>query len=307
MLIFAPTVALIFGCDGQHSLPPAPTAPPEPTPRVDIRTTSFPADWLVERLAGELAHRENILPQGEDAPFWQPSGEQVAGLAAADLIVVNGAGFEGWLKTATLPEATLVDSASSTALIELEGQTHSHGKTGDHSHADIDPHTWSDPLGYAQQAAVVHEALVRVMPQQEATLDANLARLTEQLQGLHTALEAALAPGTEVPLSSSHPSFNYLARRYTLDLTSFDFDPEDIPDTEAIAAWSSWAQGQASPVLLWEAPPTDAVKASFPVNTRHIWVDPLEQPREDEYDYLSQAQGNVDTFRALFSGQGSQP
>ena len=260
----------------------------------------------VEQLAGELAHRENILPPGEDAPFWQPSGAQVAGLAAADLIVVNGAGFEGWLKTATLPEAKLVDSASSIELIELESQTHSHGKAGDHSHAGIDPHTWSDPLGYAQQAAVVHEALVGIMPDQEAALDANLARLTEQLQELHTALGAALAPGAEIPLSSSHPSFNYLARRYDLDLTSFDFDPGEIPGTEAMAGWSSWAQGRTSPVLLWEAPPTDAVKASFPDGTRHIWVDPLEQPQADRYDYLAQAQGNVSTLSALFSGQEAQ-
>ena len=59
-------------------------------------------------------------------------------------------------------------------------------------------------------------------------------------------------------------------------------------------------------MLLWEAPPTDAVKGSFPASTRHIWIDPLEQPREDGYDYLKQAQVNVATFQALFSEQDAQ-
>ncbi|MEN0065783.1 MAG: metal ABC transporter substrate-binding protein [Myxococcota bacterium] len=305
MLGISLILSLVIGCGGQPAPSPEPLEEPEPASRIEIRTASFPADWLVDRLAGDLALRENILPPGEDAPFWQPSGEQVAALAAADLIVVNGAGFEGWLKTATLPEAKVIESASLTELIELKGKTHSHGKAGEHSHASIDPHTWSDPLGYAQQAGVVHEALVRVMPEHEAVLDTNLGRVTEDLQALHNELEAALAPSAGVPLSASHPAFNYLARRYTLDLTSFDFDPEEVPNAKAVAAWSSWADGKPSPILLWEGPPTDAVKGAFPASTRHIWVDPLEQPREGRYDYLVQARGNVDTFRKLFSGQHS--
>jgi zinc transport system substrate-binding protein len=144
------------------------------------------------------------------------------------------------------------------------------------------------------------------MPEHKEFLDTNLARLDGDLQALDRQLRAALEPAAGVPLSASHPAFNYLARRYSLNLVSFDFDPEEVPTREAVAAWSSWAEGRDAAVLLWEGPPTDAVKSSFPESTRHIWLDPLEQPRDGRYDYLAQARANVVVLEALFSGQGSR-
>ena len=297
---------LLTACGGESASPPDAHSPstataPVPASVVTVSTTSFPADWLVQRIAGDSVQRTNVLPAGEDAPFWQPSGEVVSEVAKSTLIVTNGAGFEGWLATATLPEDIVVDSCEGISLLTVKGQTHSHGKAGEHSHAGTDPHTWSDPLTFADQARNVHRALSSAAPSKAAMLDRNLGQLDTELRNLHAGYTEALAPAAGVKLSASHPAFSYLARRYALDLTSFDFDPEEPPSEEALAAFSEWAGDQAAPILLWEASPSEEVKAAFPAGTRHTYIDPLEQPGPSgSYDYLTQAQANVAVFKELF-------
>ena len=296
---------ILASCGGEpaapSNTPASPTTRPVPVDKVTVTTTSFPAAWLVQRIAGDVVEHSNVLPVGEDAPFWQPTGDVVAAVATSNLIVTNGAGFERWLATATLPEGIVVDSSEGVPLITVKSQTHSHGKGGEHSHAGTDPHTWSDPLTFGDQARNVHRALSNAAPSSAAVLDRNLGALDTELRNLHAAYTEALLPAAGVKLSASHPAFNYLARRYALDLTSFDFDPEEVPSPEALAEFSAWAGEQRAPILLWEGTPTEEVKAAFPAGTRHIFVDPLEQPGPTgSYDYLAQAKANVTVFKELF-------
>ncbi|MDP7110358.1 MAG: metal ABC transporter substrate-binding protein, partial [Myxococcota bacterium] len=90
--------------------------------RLAVYTSCFPVSFLAERVAGDRATVTLILPAGEDPPDWNPPGDTIAAMQRADLIVINGAGFEGWLGTTTLPESKLVDTTASLGdrLIELE-------------------------------------------------------------------------------------------------------------------------------------------------------------------------------------------
>jgi zinc transport system substrate-binding protein len=269
-------------------------APEKPSAPLSVVTTSWPADWLVHRLGGPDVTTRQLTPPGEDPPAWQPSPEVIAGLGAADLIVANGAGFEAWMDRSALPESKVVRTARKVETVTLPGVTHRHGSAGEHTHAGVDPHTWSDPAAYAQQAAEVQAALTRLRPERAGDVDQRAAALAADLNALHQALREAARPLTDRPLSASHPAFNYLARATGLKIQSFDFDPEEVPAPESLAAWARWAADQDPPVLLWEAQPTPAVQASFPAKTQHVYLDPLEAPPEGgRYDYLLQARENA--------------
>lgn len=287
---------LLVGC----SAPPP--APPTPT-RLAVVTTSFPADWLVQRLADGLVDRRNVNPPGEDPGHWQPSGDVVAAAASADLIVANGAGFEAWMATATLPASRVVGSADGVEPITIKGSTHSHGKAGEHSHAGLDPHTWTDPVGYAQQAAVVAARLTAADPGHAADYAAALASLQADLEALDGRLQVALAPARTAAIATNHPAFNYLARRYGLTLSNYDFDPEAAPGAEALAAFEGWRAGRAV-TLWWEEEPSQSARAAFDPAVRHVLVDPLEGPGEGGYDYLDQARANIARFEAWLKPEG---
>lgn len=306
-------VALFVGlpaCTGETG--PSTSTPAAPAPRtgpIDVRVASFPAEWLVQRVGGAAVKVDNVLPTGEDPPFWAPPGDVVAAVQSAELIVANGAGFEKWMETATLPDDRVVDSAAAVDLIRIEAQTHSHGKGGEHSHAGIDPHTWSDPMAYGQQAVAVHAALVAARPSEKATFDSQLATLQRDLEALDRELKDILTRAKGTRFAANHPAYNYLARRYDLDIRSFDFDPEEVPSAADRQAFVDWSAGVDRPHhLLWESAPTDEVRRAFPAGTLHIYIDPLEQPPEGgTYDYLAQARKNVTTFQALFGKAAAAP
>jgi zinc transport system substrate-binding protein len=294
------SLAILLACTGAEKG----ATPPEERVgmRLHVQTTCFPVDWLVARIGGERIDRVNALPPGEDPPHWQPSGETIAELSRADLIVVNGAGFEKWMLTATLPLTRVVDTSKGLDLIETESSTHSHGVKGKHSHSGTDPHTWSDPLTYVAQARTVYEALVAADPANATHYEANLQALVQDLEALDADYRLALASGKGVRMASNHPAYAYLARRYGLEIHPFGLDPEQAPEQEEVDEILALTQAPNPAVLLWEATPLPDVKAAFPERVLHIVIDPLEQPPDGGvYDYLAQARTNIATFEKLFA------
>ena len=270
------------------STPPGPPASDGP---LSVVALSHPAGWLAEQIGGTHVEVSVLPPSNADPATWQPTGAQVAGLPEADLIVSNGAGFEAWTKTATLPTGKLVETARNVDTIEVEGPTHSHGKQGEHSHEGIDPHTWADPAVYATQAAAVHAALVKVDPSHDATYDANLTKTQQVLEQVGQALDRSLAGLKGQPMAANHPAYTYLDRRAGLTLPSLHLDPAEVPDVTTITEIQErFPEGL---LLWWEAEPTEAVRAAFPDTVTHVVVDPLERPAGETYDYAAQARANA--------------
>ncbi len=293
-------LTFLLACSGSPE--PTRTAPPpdqliEASAPILVRTTDWPSQFLVERIGGPLVLAECVLPEGEDPASWSPSGDLVAGLAEADLIVTNGAGYSAWMATASLPSQRVVEAARGVELIELQGQTHSHGREGEHSHAGADPHTWSDPTGYVAQALVVRDALVAARPHQAMSFQKNAGELERKLNALDAQLKAATADLHQVQLAASHPAFNYLARRYDLKITSFDLDPSTAPSAEQVEDLQRWQDHrEGAGILLWESAPSEAAVAALP-SFRHVVLDPLEAGMP--YDYLAQASQNAQILANL--------
>lgn len=265
-----------------------------------VETLSFPASYLVQRLAGELVKEHCVLPTGEDPVSWNPSPDEIARVQKADLIVGNGAGFEGWVQTASLPTSKLILSADDLNLIHGEGKTHSHGKGGDHSHGEIDPHTWASPEIYKQQARVIHDALTQKLPSKKEDLAKNLKALEQDLEALDQEYKKVFEGLKTVPFAANHPSYTYLAREYKLSIQSFDFDPEMEMklEGEGLVAFDTWREKTGASVLFWESEPNQSAKDSFSEEILHIYIDPLEQPA-GKYDYLSQAKANIKRFQSI--------
>ena len=274
------------------------------TRRPVVYTSCFPVHWLTERVAGEHADVTLILPAGEDPPEWTPPADIISSMQQADLIVINGAGFEGWLGTTTLPETKLVDTTAGVKdrFIEIEATTHSHGRDGEHSHAGTDPHTWSDPLLALAQAEAIQAALARTDPDHAQAYRASMDALATELRALDGAYEMAAKGYGGESLATSHPAFNYLAKRYGLTLIDFGFEPDVVPDDESVHGLERAVKDHGVERMLWEAQPTDEVRTRVEgVGVEALFFDPLEQPQGDAaYDYLAQARANVDRLKTMF-------
>jgi len=294
-------VMLGAGCGGTPS--PEPNEQTEvaaPGGPLEVRTASFPVDWLTERIAGDMVSRQRLLPLGEDAAKWQPSGSLVAGLSEVDLIVANGAGLEVWMNTASLPQSRVLYTADGVELIELGVSTHSHGG-GEHSHAQIDPHTWLDPMVLAHQAEAIRTSLIIADPSHAQSYASAYTVLEEELASLDRDMAEVLGGLKSSKVATHHAGYNYLARRYGLTLRVFDLDANTVPSKAEVDALSAWGGPDSAPPVIWREPPSDQVVGAFPKSVQHLVIDALDQPVDGSYDYLAQARANLEVFK-LFVG-----
>jgi zinc transport system substrate-binding protein len=247
--------ALVGGCE--RTAPPLQQATAiEPV----VMTATYPMAWVCEQLLGGAVPVVMPVGPGEDPAHWRPSAEALTRYQNAAVVVLNGAGFEGWAETASLPASRTVDSSAGLpeGFIVREGVTHSHGTAGEHSHEGVDGHTWLDPVILTYQAGRVRDGLVRAFPEHALSITSNFDALSKRLAALdaeHRELGERLEG---VVVVTSHPAYGYLARRYGWDVRELDLDPAQ-PFTLGVGQEVGESVDGAGPrrAMLWESQPTD--------------------------------------------------
>ncbi|MEE9391494.1 MAG: metal ABC transporter substrate-binding protein [Planctomycetota bacterium] len=263
--ILAITLAAMAACGDE---PKSGSSNKQTLDRLVVATTFYPTTYFAERILGDLGEVKCPVPADADPIFWKPRDEDIATFVAADLIILNGAEFEKWVASASLPESRVVNSAqeleSEFLNFESGATTHSHGPQGEHSHEGLDGHTWLDPLNAKRQAQAITKAMVRLLPQNKATLEANARALNQDLDTLDKNLRNLVAEIDKLPaIFASHPAYNYLAKRYKLPIINLDLDPESIPSDSAIQSIAQKAKSQSIRAIIWESQPTPEVAAAF--------------------------------------------
>lgn len=303
-------VALVVGLTGCERAPEASTNQTTQTdgpPRVYV--TFHPTEYWTQRIAGDLVEVVNPLPADADPATWQPGDDVLRRYQAARLIIVNGAEFEDWLVTATLPEARVINTAAgfSEQFLTIEAaHTHSHGDAGEHTHEGVDGHTWLDPQNAITQAAAIRDALVAAFPDDATTLEANYAALKADLENLHQRLERVSERIGDTQLIANHPAWNYLAARYDWNLETFYLEPDDETDPDEIAKLAAFLADHPAEILLWESQPAPAIEQRFRerfdleplVYAPGEALDPAQRAAGD--NFLTIMNANVDRLEQAF-------
>jgi zinc/manganese transport system substrate-binding protein len=177
-----------------------------------VVTTSILGD-VVENLVGDAAEVEVIMPPNADPHDFQASARQAAALREADLVVVNGAGFEAGLEDAI--DGAVDDGATVFAAVD-HVDTLPAGEHADEGEG-VDPHFFTDPARMAAAAEALADALADNVPgfDDQAFRDRAGAYL-DQLRALDAEVEATLAPvpAADRKLVTNHDVFAYFADRY---------------------------------------------------------------------------------------------
>lgn len=232
-----------------------------PQPSADTRllvyAVNYPLTYFASRIGGDQVRVSLPVPQGEDPAHWQPAPEQIIEYQQADVILLNGADYADWVKTASLPNNRVVDTSRGflDRLIALDDPTHSHGPAGTHSHGEFASHTWLDPALAVEQARGVLDALITYRPEYETEFRSHFAGLERDLQTLDQELTSAFQALEQTPVLFSHPVYQYLARRYAPEARSLDWEPDIVLDAQALEALAAVRADYPAGVLIWEREP----------------------------------------------------
>jgi len=229
---------------------PAEQAGPSGPPTVHV--VNYPLKYFAERIGGEEVRV--VFPEIEGDPaFWKPDGDAIAAIQGADLILLNGAGYAGWVRHASLPETrcVLTSEAFAKDFIKIEGAgTHAHGPAGVHAHGGIAFTTWLDPTQAIAQADAIRAALLRRWP--GGGFEGRFAALRADLLDLARRLQAVVPRGPGV---ASHPVYQYLARRYGMSLRSVHWEPDEAPGADGWAELKAILKEHPARWMLWEGEP----------------------------------------------------
>ncbi len=181
-----------------------------------VATTSIVAD-VVRQIGGELIDVEILLPEGADPHSFDPSPQDIALVADADIIFANGAGLEAFI-------THLLESAGAEdRVVEVsEGITLlSHPKADEQEQAEHagDPHTWTDPNNVMIWVENIESALTSADPNNQEKYAAGAASYTSELEEIDLWIheEIAKIPVENRKIVTDHRLLGYYVEEYELE------------------------------------------------------------------------------------------
>jgi zinc transport system substrate-binding protein len=226
-----------------------------------VYVTNYPLKYFSERIAAGSADVRFPMSTDGDPAHWEPAADIISQYQSADLILINGANYEGWLASATLPEGKIVDTSAAfrDEYIQVDDAiTHSHGPEGEHSHAGTAFTTWLDFQQAEQQVTAIQEALTKLNPDRGEDFRKNADALRADLKQLDESMTAVAEMLADRPLVVSHPVYQYWTRRYKLKVESVHWEPDVVPSEEAMNALTEMLKNHPAQVMIWEGAPEQA-------------------------------------------------
>ena len=144
---------------------------------------------------------------------------QVKAAAAAELIVISGAGLEEFMEDILSGKAT-IDASNGIVLSEATTvHEHEHGHEHEHEHDhEEDPHIWLSPANARIMAENICEGLCSQYPACSGIFRQNLTALIADLDALEAYGQAQLATLSGRDLVTFHDGFGYFADAFGLQI-----------------------------------------------------------------------------------------
>jgi len=199
---------------------------------------------LVANVGGPDVDVHALVGRDADAHVYQPAPADVKRVAQADLVVVNGLHYEGWL-------TRLVQSAGFKGPVLVC----SDGLTPRRMGADPDPHAWQDLASARHYVARIRDALVQARPAQADVLRRRAADYTAQLDALDRQVRADFAalPADRRRVVTSHDAFGYFAAAYGIEfLAAQRWNTDSEPSAADVARLIRQIRAQRAAALFVE-------------------------------------------------------
>jgi ABC-type Zn uptake system ZnuABC Zn-binding protein ZnuA len=178
---------------------------------------------VVAQVGGAAIELTTLMGPGQDPHSYQPTPQQMATVAQAHVVFLNGWDLEEALAQDLQEIAGQVPVAAVSAGIEplLFGEHEaSHGGQDTGAHAGADPHVWFDVHNVEQWVENVQQALSALDPDNAAAYAENAAAYRASLDELDQYARGQLAslPAERRYLVTNHDSLGYLAHAYDLQV-----------------------------------------------------------------------------------------
>ena len=257
---------------------------------------------MVEEVVGDLADVTTIVGPDADAHVYQPSVADAKAVAEADIIFVNGLGFETWSDTLISEsgtEATVHVATDGITPVEVEGE--------------IDPHAWNSLSNGVIYVTNVADTMKEAMPEHADQISANADAYIAELEALDAETKAKLAelPADRRTVVTAHDAFGYLADAYGMNfLAPVGIDTEAEPSAQELAVLIDQLKSQGAAALFVENITSPALVQQISDETGieiggRLFSDALSERGGPATSYLAMFQHNLGTLLNALSQEAA--
>lgn len=194
-----------------------------------VASASIFAD-MAENISGGMVDVKMIVPIGGDPHIYEPTPGDAQLITNADLILVNGLTFEGWMSELIENSGTKAKVVTITkGLKPIESDKYQNS---------TDPHAWMDASLGQIYLKNIKDALIELDPDNVDIYTFNYDLYSQQLTDLDISIQQQIETIPEIQriLITSHDAFRYYGKRYGIVV-------------EAILGTSTDAEAQTSDII----------------------------------------------------------
>ena len=248
---------------------------------------------MVQQVVGEHADVTTIVGPDADAHVYQPSVADARAVADADVIFVNGLGFETWSETLIAEsgtDASVHVATQGVKIVKVDGET--------------DPHAWnslSNGVVYVNNIAAV---LSNKIPEKADVIETNRATYANTLMALDTSTKTKLSqlPAEKRTVVTAHDAFGYLADAYDMTfLAPVGIDTDAEPSAQELAVLIDQLKADGAAALFVENITSPALVQQIADETGltiggRLFSDALSERGGPATSYLAMFEHNLNTL-----------
>lgn len=182
--------------------------------KIRVVASFYPLYEFASRVAGDRAEVSSLVPAGVEPHDWEPTSEDVLMGRSADILVINGAGFERWVDDM---KAKVV--ANTSEGIKFDYEEEKKDGDGEHGHEGsnrVNPHIWLNPMLAKHQLNKIRNVTVSADPANADYYNENADRFAAELDSLDAFIKSELANCEKSDFIAFHDAFVHFSERYAL-------------------------------------------------------------------------------------------
>ena len=220
-----------------------------------------------------------LVPSGVEPHDWEPIIKDLQLIQQADVIIINGIGFENWIDNidSVNSDVKVVDTSIGISILES------------------DPHIWLNPVMAQKQVENIVDSLSKVDPLNEKYYKQNGISYIKKLEELDNKISYELS-SCKKDFIAFHDAFSYFANQYDLNQHTVlkSNEPHEEPTSKSLENIINLARDLDSNVIFTEEAVdkrTSQVIANE-IGGKVLTLSPLEIG-DSQIDYIKKMEENL--------------
>ena len=248
-------------------------------PKVVAITSFFPLYEFTKEIGREKVDVTLLVPSGVEPHDWEPTIKDLQLMQQADVIIINGIGFENWIDNidSINSDVKVVDTSIGISILES------------------DPHIWLNPVMAQKQVENIVDSLSKVDPLNEKYYKQNGMSYNKKLEELDNKISYEFS-SCKKDFIAFHDAFSYFANQYDLNQHTVlkSNEPHEEPTAKSLENIINLARDLDSNVIFTEEAVdkrTSQIVANE-IGGKVLTLSPLEIG-DSQTDYIKKMEENL--------------